>query len=169
MKQHPIYSDYYGTEEGEVFSTKRSLTVVISGYTLPNGYQKLNIFYNLKRLSIFRHRFIAETFISNSNNLPVINHIDGNIQNNTVSNLEWCTQAYNIHQAVKYGQIKSGCLSPHWGEKSRTHKLTWQDVNDIRALYPKRYNQQMLGLLFDISETQIGNIINFKCWKTASK
>lgn len=44
---------------------------------------------------IFVHRLVAENFIPNPNNLPVINHKDENPANNCVNNLEWCTVSYN--------------------------------------------------------------------------
>lgn len=43
------------------------------------------------------HRLVAKAFIPNPNDLPIINHKDENPKNNTVENLEWCTQDYNIH------------------------------------------------------------------------
>lgn len=42
------------------------------------------------------HRLVASAFIPNPNNYPVINHIDENPRNNSVDNLEWCTQKHNI-------------------------------------------------------------------------
>jgi hypothetical protein len=46
------------------------------------------------------HRIIAELFIDNPNNLPEINHIDGDKTNNKVDNLEWCTRQHNINHSI---------------------------------------------------------------------
>lgn len=33
----------------------------------------------------------------------MVNHIDGNKYNNTISNLEWCTSEYNINHMIETG------------------------------------------------------------------
>lgn len=71
-------------------------------------YVKLSKENMVKRKYI--HRLVAEAFIPNPNNYPVVNHIDGNKQNNNVTNLEWCTSMYNTQHAFKNGlvNIKKG-------------------------------------------------------------
>lgn len=49
------------------------------------------------------HRLVATVFIPNPNNLPCVNHKDEDRLNNSVCNLEWCTQKYN----TKYGTAQS--------------------------------------------------------------
>ena len=49
------------------------------------------------------HRLVAKTFIPNPNNLPQVNHKDGNKQNNAVSNLEWINNYDNMQHSIKTG------------------------------------------------------------------
>lgn len=51
----------------------------------------------IDRKMISVHRLVAQAFIPNPNNLPMVNHKDENPSNNCVENLEWCTQKYNMN------------------------------------------------------------------------
>ena len=47
------------------------------------------------------HRLVAQTFIPNPNDLPQVNHKDEDKINNHVTNLEWCTNEYNINYGTR--------------------------------------------------------------------
>ena len=43
------------------------------------------------------HRLVAESFLPNENEYPEVDHKDGNISNNNVENLRWCTHLENVN------------------------------------------------------------------------
>jgi len=49
------------------------------------------------------HRLVAQAFIPNPDDLPIVNHKDENKENNRANNLEWCTQKYNVN----YGNTRN--------------------------------------------------------------
>ncbi len=72
-----------------------------------HGYVWINLWKNGKSKTHSVHRLVAMAFIENPNEFPAVNHIDGNKKNNTVDNLEWCTNSYNQLHASVNGLIKN--------------------------------------------------------------
>ena len=60
-----------------------------------------------KRKDFKGHRLVAEYFIDNPNDYPIVNHIDGDKANNHIENLEWCTYSQNNIHAYKNGLNRS--------------------------------------------------------------
>lgn len=75
----------------------------VQPYVNNKGYLCINLYKNSKVYKFQIHRLIAIAFLPNPEGLPVINHIDGNPLNNDLSNLEWCTQSYNLKHAWATG------------------------------------------------------------------
>ena len=74
---------------------------ILTSNTRKDGYQYVFLSKNCVQTRFYIHRLVGMMFIPNPNNYPSINHKDGNPSNNVVENLEWCTQGYNIHHAIK--------------------------------------------------------------------
>ena len=71
------------------------------------GYYQTVFRINGKRIYVRVHRLIAEALVPNPDNLPMVNHIDGNKLNNDPSNLEWCTNSHNTQEAYNKGLYRS--------------------------------------------------------------
>ncbi|MFT3994747.1 MAG: NUMOD4 domain-containing protein [Dysgonomonas sp.] len=59
------------------------------------GYVIVKLSKNGVRYSLRVHRLMAQSFIPNPNNYPIINHKDEDKSNYCLSNLEWCNHKYN--------------------------------------------------------------------------
>lgn len=75
-------------------------------YIDKDGYRYVKLYADGKCRNKQVHRLVAETFIPNINNKPVVNHKDCNRLNNNVSNLEWCTVKENVNHSVNLGHYK---------------------------------------------------------------
>lgn len=91
------------SNEGRVRSLLRGKPNILKATEDTNGYLRLRMTIHRKRYSFKVHRLVAQAFIDNPNNLPQVNHIDGNKKNNRVGNLEWVTNQQNAVHALKNG------------------------------------------------------------------
>lgn len=106
---------YEVSDTGEVRSVDRVLSVTNQKERLFKGrvllqtmnkqvqYKQVSLWKENKGTSYYVHRLVAEAFIPNPEGKPEVNHIDGNRQNNNISNLEWVTSGENSLHASKTG------------------------------------------------------------------
>lgn len=93
-KQISHHPSYYVSNTGKVkrLESEKCLYHILSKYAHVNLSDEKN-----NTQGYFIHRLVAEFFIPNPQNLPVVDHIDGNKLNNHVTNLRWSTQSDNTH------------------------------------------------------------------------
>lgn len=123
-----------------------------------DGYERTSITLMLKisgdlvpaRITVFIHQLVAMKYVVNNNlKQSIVNHIDGNKQNNKANNLEWCSHKQNmVHnllgEVVYKGKVKKlSCedllyiktvsLKPKY--LSYIMKINAKDIKRIRQSY----------------------------------
>ncbi len=91
---------------GRVFTRLgKNITVRLNSF----GYLDTRLYKGGVKKSAFVHRLIAQAFIPNPDNKPVVNHINGINTDNNVNNLEWSTAAENMKHAVSINLVCPFC------------------------------------------------------------
>lgn len=87
------YEGYYQISNlGRVRNYKKH---ILSNHVATNGYLLITLCKNKIKKHCLIHRLVAQAFIPNYNDYPVINHKNEIKSDNRVENLEWCTRSYN--------------------------------------------------------------------------
>lgn len=123
------------------------------------GYPIVNIYYKEKRMPVRVHRLVAISFISNPDNLPQVNHKNGNRGDNRVENLEWITNAGNARHAFDTG------LNRNFGENNYASKLTENDIRTIRKMGECGFVHQLIADNFKVDRKTISDILHGLTWK----
>lgn len=120
------FPNYYVNPRGQIFNSKG---VEKKQSKNMNGYSVVVLYKDNKRTTKSVHRLVVNAFIPNPNNKPEVNHIDGNKNNNEISNLEWNTRRENQLHAYAHN-LRKNILTPEikkLGAK-RNAELTKQAV-----------------------------------------
>jgi DNA-binding transcriptional regulator YiaG len=153
-----IVEDYFATEDGRVWSNKTHR--YISQRISPAGYCHVNLSIGGKCKTFAVHRLIASVYIPNPLNLPVINHLDGNKENNSINNLEWCSHKDNVQHAEKTG------LTHHAkGKRCKHGHFVISDILKIRELYKQGLSQYKIASMYNVSRSAIQQILNYSTYK----
>jgi hypothetical protein len=115
------------------------------------GYLVVRLSSPSKRATARIHRLVADAFIENPDNLPEVNHIDGNRKNPNVDNLEWVTSSQNSIHAVR---VLRTVMPP------MQRKLSYEVAQSIRSEYCRNVcGFKRLAKKYDVSVGAIKEII----------
>jgi hypothetical protein len=120
---------YLVNSGGDIYSVRANkvLKQFYRGSRADNKYLVVDLNSGGNRKTVSVHRVVAEAFIPNPNNLPCVNHKDGNKDNNCSDNLEWCTYSENNYHA-----FRTGLKNIPSGTKNKNSKLSYDDVVAIK-------------------------------------
>ena len=117
---------YLISKDGEVFSciTGRGIKAINSGKVQRQlkavkditGYLVVSLTDGKRKVNRSIHRLLAITYIPNPENLPHVNHKDGNQINNNLDNLEWVSVGDNTRHAIDMGMTDPKTRHPSMAE-----------------------------------------------------
>lgn len=128
-------TNYSVSEDGQV---RNDLTgKILKGCDNGSGYRLIDI---PKEGRILVHRMVAETFLPNPNNLPIVEHKDDNPANNSVNNLMWSTQFDNLKRPHRLELISEYYKSDEYKEmlKRKSEKYKNQGYKKSDAFTEKQ-------------------------------
>lgn len=170
-RQVPEWPQYEVSNDGQVRSLvgsgfaklKRKYPKYRATYTGKDGYPRVTLFENShstnRRTETWTlHRMVAMAFIPTDDLKLHVAHLDGNKQNNHVSNLKWCTRKENESHKVAHGTRASGVKNGH-------AVLCDKSIKAIRILAKdEKWSRKKISNLFQISQGHVSAIVLRKIW-----
>lgn len=149
---------YYIHDDGEVWSGKYKRRL---SHGITYGYHHVTLCKNNKKYTRRIHTLVLEHFIGKKPCGFEARHLDGNKDNNKLSNLRWGTKKENGEDKVEHGRSKI-----NKGESHGISKLTEQDVRMIIYMYKTGdFTQREIAEIYKIHQVHVSRIIMKKRWK----
>lgn len=138
----------------------RDVPLIRKHHLNTSGYPHIRLQKDSIGASICVHILVAKTFIPNPNNLPEVNHIDGDKLNNRVENLEWCTSHNNQLHAYQTGLKRRLKL-----EENPKAILNREKVLEI---FNSTLTHRELAIKYGVSRTTIGQVKYGLSWASVT-
>lgn len=110
LRESKRYKGYFSDKDGNIYSNRRGKMVLKKLRKDKDGYLITNVVDDIKgfETTLRTHRLVAECWVPNPENKPVVNHKNNIKDDNYYKNLEWSTISENTQHAYDGGWVKSG-------------------------------------------------------------
>lgn len=149
--------NYFVNERGEVFNSKGKRLKLQKNQ---DGYMVVNLWDGLKYHHKRINRLVAEVFIPNPENLPIVNHINHVRDDNRVENLEWVTEKENAQKSLEF--------DPFTKKNSRA-EITKDDAERICQLIQEGLRNKEISEKVDVSIDTVKHIRRGNTWTEVSR
>ena len=141
------FSNYEANDNGDI--RYKHSQKLLAPFKHPNGYLTVPMVSDTgSQTRQLVHRIIAEVFIPNDEHLLYVNHKDENKENNSVTNLEWCTAKYNANYGNRNSKISYSKCNP----VVKIH-------NNIKTIYG---GFRLAAKIENIGQSSISNVVNHR-------
>lgn len=124
------------------------------------GYKKVV----LNGKNKYVHRLVAEACIQNPDNLPEVNHKDGNKWNNTAENLEWVSKSDNAKHAFDLG-LRSVDGYTRYRVSQSCRRFSVSEVEEIKRMYDEGMTKKEIADVIGCTSSVICNLLNDKTYR----
>lgn len=157
-------TNYAINEEGTIININTGCALHPNKLDRLHRYRRVHLTINGEGCFYSVHRLVMETFrpISNPQEMQV-NHIDGDRNNNSLSNLEWITASENVGHA-----FRTGLSTPKRGELNGRCVLSDEQVHEICLKICEGKTECSLANEYGVSKSLIHAIKNGDCRKDIS-
>lgn len=149
------FENYSVSSCGRVFNQTKEMTLQVN----IDGYYVINLINGKGNFHKRVNRLVAEAFLENPDNLPIVHHKDHDKMNNDVGNLEWATSRQNAIYSVEFQPDK------HKGNAD----LKKETVIQICELIQQGVRNKEICEKLSVNIDAVKHIRSGRSWKEVSK
>ena len=135
-----------------------------------NGYFYAHLYKNRQRKAVGIHRLAAFAFIENPNDLPEVNHLNGDKHDNRIENLEWCSPGENKSHCYRvlgrHFFVKQNAKSTIHNGNAKINSL--DKIQKVFELKKSGLTTKEIAAIFSVHQTTIQRILSKKSFKDIS-
>jgi len=139
-----MYPDYEINKDGSIYSLKNGKRKLLKARKSSSNYLCVALYESGEPKQFTVHSLVAGKFIGLRPDGRVIDHIDGDVSNNNVSNLRYISPSDNVKKSKSYGSVPR------------------RDALRIKNMVPNIRNRRRIAKIYDVSLQTISNIVNGK-------